>query len=1214
MKDRTCLILDALKERFSRLPSQCSPQQPMFDAQGREYLVVYRTMPTSIDGKKGAIASNLTNFRVNEEYPQAFQARDLSAIGESSKIRKIAQKLDPTRLLVASGDPTIGSPIVWTDAQGKSYVLGGNGRTIAFLIASDDRYKDYVDEATQRWFNIYDSTPKKGYRNLLVREVYKADGSPLSLKEAVQLAGASQESTAGKETPLRQALSRARGMGITEESNLGQISTPMALSPYTIDKFMNANVQFTQKVLNLVPDYIKAQLSNVDDKTKPIAFDAISSVLVGRYLPVKFVQQGFGNDKEEEAIIGVLPSLVALQQGIEKGRIYPQYDLLNKLETARSFMKMYRWKSYGDALKDYKLQCELQTSFLEPSPVCAMNKLGVAFGLYLKRMVQSSDPTKGVSDINKYIDKAIEDDPNMVGMFGEPTPQEIEDKATKTFISLALPTKLGETLMQQNPTEKIMNKDKIIIEALQKRFDNIASEEGKKIYDEVLQRWQKWHRSNYESLTKTGIKLETGDVLIAQRDIFTDPNSYIAKGSIVEVGEATGRGDTTGDLIDGTRFTWDSNNALQSFEVKPSLKIRNEFKGFRFNDGFRMGEAPYILGRVDQSVWKIKREEKPEKTQREEKPEKTQREEKPEKTQREEKPEKTQRTIKPEKTQRTIKPEKTQRTIKPYRVAPQFVDVIFDHDDDGTIIEYNTELDEDTYKGFVNKLRHRMWKKSSGDSGLRPSPKAKRANAGEPYPQKWFINNWVSGARYLLENGQQVFVYKSIDPDLDDNYLLEEEEDLDNLLLKIQTKEEEEEKQEVRQAELSKEIILSPEFPVCRYMKGRLPKHAYASAPYQARKMKCPEGTFLVEQNTPYKIGDYVHSYLSTKNEGFEQPFYRAIFGLSLLKYEGKKNKDYPLSAPYYIELLKTYYETLGYDVCRTNIKGGRSESGKFMIYLEENEDLSDGGYGSKDLEPLAYIPFPTKSDLLYFTESQVDKWIDLAKTKEKKYFAKVFDYAKNDFSLPVSSILTFQLHDDDTVSYFYSFEVLGVFQVNVINHKEDIRVFRSIGYQNNITEYPNVSVTTDPEAMALVDKALQACKEVSEEYKEKEKALSEKKPKRKASKKKTVTIYNIKDGELTSFEHPASVVGKQFAIIKRGKAGAYSYPYELIYIPTGQLIRQDSYMGGSTAMSYQKLGTAKKVLKSLEEKFVAPKEYPKGYVIWDKDKEFQEALKNVWR
>ena len=119
-------------------------------------------------------------------------------------------------------------------------------------------------------------------------------------------------------------------------------------------------------------------------------------------------------------------------------------------------------------------------------------------------------------------------------------------------------------------------------------------------------------------------------------------------------------------------------------------------------------------------------------------------------------------------------------------------------------------------------------------------------------------------------------------------------------------------------------------------------------------------------------------------------------------------------------------------------------------------------------------------------------------------------NFAKSDFSLPVSSILTFQLHDDDTFSYFYSFEVLGVFQANVINHKEDIMVFESIGYQNKITEYPNVSVTTDPEAMALVDKALQACKEVSEEYKEKKTGTRDKEAQKERHQRKRPSPYTI--------------------------------------------------------------------------------------------------------
>ena len=1338
MMNPTCTILDALQERFSRLPSQCSPEQPMFDAQGREYLVVYRTLPTSLDGKDGAIASNLPSFQLNKDYLQDFQARDLSAIGESSKIRKIAQKLDATRLLVASGDPTIGAPVVWTSPQGKSYVLGGNGRTIAFLLSSDDSYKNYVNEASQRWFNVYDTTERKGYRNLLVRDVYKVDGSPLSVAEAVKLAGASQESTAGKETPLRQALSRARGMGITKDTDLGQIVAPMALSPYTIDKFTKNNFGFFRKVMDLVPDYIRVQLTNIDDKTKPIAFDAISSVLVGRYLPVKFVQEGFGNDKEEEAIIGVLPSLVSLQQAVDNGRIYPQYDLLDKLETARSFMKLYRWKSYGDALQDYQTQCELQTSFLEPSPVCAMNKLGVAFGLYLKRMVQSSDPTKGVSDINKYIDKALEDDPNMVGMFGEPTPQEIEDKATKAFISLALPSKLGETLLQQNPSEGIMDTDRIIIEALPARFRSLEKDYGEITSQSIIKKLRehvkgkegikaigggneqpKYNREAHRALKGYGsedyrlLSLKVYQAKKGDRKAFTffiaddDPSKLMVADDSRNKFEKPReiKLDQAKEIIDNMvlssnidpqflEFIKSQEGAYYEVVGIDTVIVRPEEPEYVSEDWeYREeeGEQWYkdqmwkrtkaLMNKIKEKFPSIKIASASERGLILEFSESPQPE--PEESPAEymfdlfkkayETPDveelfslmrsanqdysiKVQIQIAKKiaeylnvdilkdyvgSEELAIKPlfsiaikniedespepepdiEEEDTSLKPYRVAPGVADILFIHDSDGTQIQLQTRQDKSRFKEIINIIKrnasHRGWNYSRNLGSLVPSPRAKRANIGEDHPQQWFISNWANVARGLLQDDLQVFVYEEIDPRLEASYLLEDEADLDALLAHLSGAKAKEEEAEDIEAEDSKEIIISPAFPRCRYMKGILPKYAYASAPYEARKMKCPEGTFLVEQNSPVDISNYVYRYLSDiKKEEVDAPFYRAVFPASMTKYEGKKSKDVPLSSPYYIKLLQTYYEALGYDVCRTNIKGGRSDSGVFMIYLEENEELSDGGYGSRDLEPIAYIPFPTKRDLLFFTESQVDEWIDLAKTKEKKYFVKYMNFAKSDFSLPVSSILTFQLHDDDTFSYFYSFEVLGVFQANVINHKEDIMVFESIGYQNKITKYPNVSVTTDPEAMALVDKALKACKEVSEEYKEKKTALETKKPKRKASKKKTVTIYNIKDGNLTSFEESVARggLGKKFAVIKRGKAGAYSDPYILVYVPTGQVINRKFVTGGSGAIRFAKLGNAIAVLKALEEHFVDPYgEFSQGHVIDETksavDKLFVETL-----
>ena len=920
MKDAiTCNIIEQLRSRFERLPSQCSREQPMFDAQGREYLVVYTTIPTSLDGKKGAIASNLASFETNKEYLEEFQARDLSSLGEMQKIRKIARNLDPTRLLVASGDPTIGAPVVWRSPENKHYVLGGNGRTIALLIAPQERYEEYIQEAKQRWSSMYDSSPKRGYRNILVREVFNIDGEPLSLSEAIKLAGASQESTAGKETPLRQALSRARGMGITQKTNIGLITEPMPLNPYTIEKFIKKNIDFWRRVKALLPDYIRSQMNNLDDKTLPIAYDVVISVLVGRYLPTRFIQQGFEDSKEEEAIIGVLPSLVTLQQGIDQGSIYPEYDLMTKLETARDFMKKYRFKTYGDALRDYKEKCELQTSFLEPSPVCRMNKLGVAFGLYLKRMVQASDPTKGVSDINKYIDKAFDDSPQQIGMFGGDPPEEIEKRATNLFISLALPKKLGSDLMKQNP----QNTDDIIIQALMTRFSTLQD------------------------------------------------------------------------------------------ESKPEVK--------------------------------------------------------------------------------------TQRTIKPYRVAPQFVDVIFDHDDGGTIIEFYSRLDRDTYKSFVSKLGHRSWKKSYGEDGLRPSPKAKRANAGEPHPQNWFINKWASGARFLLQDGKQVFVYEAIDPRLDDSYLLETEKDLDALIDHMNTLISEERKEKEGQAEASKEIIISQDFPVCRYMKAIVKPDKYAKTAREARQLSTTVGSFLLEQNEPHTLINSLSRFFDLREIKDDDRPKIDVRNTSVFL-EGKRDPKNKLSAPYYAKLISAYYTGIGYDVTRTAFAAG-----KFLTFLEQEPDMTESGYDSRDIRPILYVPFPTKEDLIYFSESNVQKWINLAQKEKSKIHNKYTLYADNDFSLPISSFVSLGIHDDGEISYLYVFEVLGIFRAMVLNVKGKVEAFQGVfrRYIDNQSVlrmaalYPS-EVTTDPEDMERIDNALEACKKVSKEY-IKEKTAPKPKGKKKA-------------------------------------------------------------------------------------------------------------------
>ena len=109
-------------------------------------------------------------FRVNRDYPAALQARDLSAPGESAKIQKIAANLDPVRLIWPHSDPTLGPPVGWPDG-GRYLVLGGNGRTIALLMASPEKYAEYLAVLRAAWPGLDVPALAPGERAMLVRVV-----------------------------------------------------------------------------------------------------------------------------------------------------------------------------------------------------------------------------------------------------------------------------------------------------------------------------------------------------------------------------------------------------------------------------------------------------------------------------------------------------------------------------------------------------------------------------------------------------------------------------------------------------------------------------------------------------------------------------------------------------------------------------------------------------------------------------------------------------------------------------------------------------------------------------------------------------------------------------------------------------------------------------------------------------------------------------------
>ena len=495
MSQIQCILLDALQDRFKYLPEQCSLIQPLFDANGREYLVRYHFMGAKMDGKEGVIASNLPNsvLSPNPNYISTFQARDLSEYGERNKIQKMAVHLDPLKVVIANGDPTLGTPVVWTDSlSNKSYVLGGNGRTIALLLASDAKFSEYLKVVQDRW-GINPPPKKKGWRFLWVRSAFRKDGSPLSLDGAVQLAAATQTSTAGAETPLGKALSQSRAYGIypgsPSEKSLKPLSASPPLNVQGIDRFIKGNSGFWNSLLDIISPTIRSQVEITTPKNAPIRVELINDALVGKYLPLELVEGGFSNEKEEKAVLAILPSLARLHELVLSGQAKAIYDLLPVLNVARIFANKFRKSSYKKALIDYDFQCKQQMGFAsiglgEKDELCELSELGIRLGLFLKRSEGLEDPTKLAPKINKYIDDIVlasHNDPRTVSMFGAAPIAQQEKQAAQEFAKIALTGTIQKelekidqsTLFRQSNPKTLTMAQKLIVTKLAIRFQGL---------------------------------------------------------------------------------------------------------------------------------------------------------------------------------------------------------------------------------------------------------------------------------------------------------------------------------------------------------------------------------------------------------------------------------------------------------------------------------------------------------------------------------------------------------------------------------------------------------------------------------------------------------------------------------------------------------------------------------------------------------------------
>jgi hypothetical protein len=426
-----------------------SPTALLYDAAGRRYRVRYTALPTNLQGTGIIRASNTSNFHDTKGYPTVFQARSLKRQGEKQKIEKIAKNLDPDRLLLPHADPTFGAPVVWQGNGEKGtdpnvyYVLGGNSRTLAFLLADDAKYVEYAARAKELWPNVWPkSPPPPGQRFLIVRLVYAEDcptlQSAAKLSESCQitfdqaqaLAGATQQSMAGKETPLGEALSLVRALGVEDlAAEIPAFNWSGVVARDTVGNFLDqpGNTVFLNTIRKkLGAERFDSYMGDPDNAAK-----LINSVLIG-FLPREIIDEGFGSEREERAMMAALPIMVTLAMREKNREIPAGWSLLPHLADARIFAEAVRNLSFPQIVAeiDRMNRQELLTlKDADGTPISVLadriTPLGILLALTFKRAKDLRDPATGIEQVlTPYAREAVrsvDDYPTRaMGLFGSP--------------------------------------------------------------------------------------------------------------------------------------------------------------------------------------------------------------------------------------------------------------------------------------------------------------------------------------------------------------------------------------------------------------------------------------------------------------------------------------------------------------------------------------------------------------------------------------------------------------------------------------------------------------------------------------------------------------------------------------------------------------------------------------------------------------------------
>lgn len=401
----------------------------VIDSEGRTYPIVYRVVEAALDGSTVVTSHNPQTFDWQTgaplRYPEEFQTRDLGSAAESTKIERIAKNLEPLRLLGKHMDPTLGAPVVWPHG-GKLYVLGGNGRTMAFLRAPEHAYQAYLKLARCRWDCFPSGAAPHGSRWMLVREV-----QGIGKDQAIQLAAASQKSTAATENKIAEAIGLVRALGLeAAEMPLFRFNGPM--TPENVEEMRRPTINaegFREESPGFrFFEYVRKRLDPT--KQSKVAQDLqeaaryMEAAVIGLLPEAAQKPSLYEDSRSQDALLGAAPAIISTHSWELHGKLLPGYDLWPALRDAVPLFETIRRKKPLDIRKQMDAERE-QVGIQGGKRISDAPPLAWALALALRAAAGTSQPEVRIAELIRPYYEVIqtacykpEEDTGQGGMFG----------------------------------------------------------------------------------------------------------------------------------------------------------------------------------------------------------------------------------------------------------------------------------------------------------------------------------------------------------------------------------------------------------------------------------------------------------------------------------------------------------------------------------------------------------------------------------------------------------------------------------------------------------------------------------------------------------------------------------------------------------------------------------------------------------------------------